>query len=162
MAATRYLVMFRHINPITNRPITNDMSNEYKEDFYLIHDGHPYRNGDAAWESKINALLVDGNDANNVKFDMLFAYGGAEKVPRYSNYPATGNPSGPISGVPNGYPYVIRDTFVRITQTPWFADSTYGSLEKALEKCKTLANMVGLDNIKLIKIVPFDLKIKIV
>lgn len=162
MAATRYMVMFRYVNPTTNKILTNDMSNEYKEDFYLIHDGHPYRNGDSTWENKINNLLIQGNDGDNVKYDMLFAYAGAEKVPKYTSYPANGNPSGPVSGVPGGYPYVVKDKFVRITQTPWFQDAIYGSLEMALEKCKTLANMIGLDNVKLIKIVPFDLKIKIV
>ena len=45
--------------------------------------------------------------------------------------------------------------------SPWFVHATYGSLEAALEKAKTLVDMLGIENIKLIKVVPFDQFIKI-
>ena len=59
------------------------------------------------------------------------------------------------------YPYVIKDTYKRIQMTPWFIHATYSSLESALEKAKMLVEMIGLNNVKLIKIVPFDQFIKI-
>lgn len=59
------------------------------------------------------------------------------------------------------YPYVIKDTYKRIPMTPWFVHATYGSLEAALEKAKILVDIIGLDNIKLIKLVPFDQFVKI-
>ena len=59
------------------------------------------------------------------------------------------------------YPYVIKDTYKRIQMTPWFIHATYSSLESALEKAKMLIEMIGLNNVKLIKIVPFDQFIKI-
>lgn len=162
MAATKYMVMFRYINPSTNQPITNDLSNEYKEEFHILFDAHPYRQGDAKWEEKIDEMIMYGNNASNPKYDMLFVYGGTKKIPKYSSYPLNGEPSGIISGVPNGYPYVVKDVYTRVTMTPWFHDSSYGSLNAAIEKAKKLVDMIGLNNVKLIKVVPFDQHIKIV
>lgn len=59
------------------------------------------------------------------------------------------------------YPYVIYDTYERIEQSPWFILSTHGSLTSALEKAKAVVKAVGLNNVKLIKIVPTDQFIKI-
>ena len=59
------------------------------------------------------------------------------------------------------YPYLIKDTYKRIELDPWFINGTYSSLESALEKCRILVNMIGIDNVKLIKIVPFDQFIRI-
>lgn len=61
----------------------------------------------------------------------------------------------------NTNPYMIKDTYKRIQLSPWFVNSTYGSLESALERVKLLVDMIGLDNVKLVKIVPFDQFIKI-
>lgn len=58
-------------------------------------------------------------------------------------------------------PYLIKDTYKRIQLSPWFVNSTYGSLEAALEKAKILVDMVGISNVKLVKIVPFDQFVKI-
>lgn len=162
MAATKYMVMFRYINPITNQAITNDMGNEYKEEFHLIHDEHPFRKGDEAWEKKIDAMVMEGNDASNPKYNMLFVFGGTKKIPKYKNYPIDGEPYGIVTGIKTGYPYVVKDVYKRVTMSPWFHDSTYGSLTAALEKVKTMVDMIGLDNVKLIKVVPFDQKIKII
>lgn len=59
------------------------------------------------------------------------------------------------------YPYVIKDTYKRIQMSPWFVHATYSSLEAALERAKILVDMIGLDNVKLIKVVPFDQFVKI-
>ena len=59
------------------------------------------------------------------------------------------------------YPYLIIDTYKSIPMSPWFVHATYGSLEAALTKAKSLVEMLGIENIKLIKIVPFDQFIKI-
>lgn len=59
------------------------------------------------------------------------------------------------------YPYVIKDTYKRILMSPWFVHATYGSLEAALEKAKILVDMIGIENVKLIKLVPFDQFVKI-
>ena len=59
------------------------------------------------------------------------------------------------------YPYVIKDTYKRIQMSPWFVHATYSSLEAALERAKLLVDMIGLDNVKLIKVVPFDQFVKI-
>ena len=59
------------------------------------------------------------------------------------------------------YPYVIKDTYRRIQMSPWFVHATYSSLESALERAKLLVDMIGLENVKLIKLVPFDQFVKI-
>lgn len=59
------------------------------------------------------------------------------------------------------YPYLVIDTYKAIPMSPWFVHATYGSLEAALTKAKVLVEMLGIENIKLIKIVPFDQFIKI-
>jgi len=61
----------------------------------------------------------------------------------------------------NSYPYLIKDTYKRIQLSPWFVNCTTCSLDAALEKAKILVDMVGLDNVKLIKIVPFGQFVKI-
>lgn len=59
------------------------------------------------------------------------------------------------------YPYMIADTYERIEQSPWFVLSTEGSLTSAIEKVKTVVKSVGIDNVKLIKVVPTEQFIKI-
>lgn len=59
------------------------------------------------------------------------------------------------------YPYMICDTYERIEQSPWFILSTHASLNSALEKAKAVVKSVGLDNVKVIKVVPTDQFIKI-
>lgn len=58
-------------------------------------------------------------------------------------------------------PYLIKDTYKRIQLSPWFVNATYGSLTAALERAKKLVDMIGIDNVKVTKIVPFDQSIKI-
>ena len=59
------------------------------------------------------------------------------------------------------YPYTICDTYERIEQSPWFILSTHGSLTSALEKAKAVVKSVGVNNVKLIKVVPTEQFIKI-
>ena len=61
----------------------------------------------------------------------------------------------------NDYPYLIKDTYKRIQLSPWFVNCTTCSLESAITKAKILVDMIGLDNVKLIKIVPFGQFVKI-
>lgn len=61
----------------------------------------------------------------------------------------------------NSYPYLIKDTYKRIQLSPWFVNCTTTSLDVAIAKAKILVDMVGLDNVKLIKLVPFGQFVKI-
>lgn len=58
-------------------------------------------------------------------------------------------------------PYLIKDTYKRIQLSPWFVNYTCGSLEAALNKARVLVDMLGIENVKLIKVVPFDQFVKI-
>lgn len=59
------------------------------------------------------------------------------------------------------YPYIIADTYEKIEQSPWFVLSTHSSLNSALEKVKPVVKALGLENVKLIKVVPTDQCVKI-
>lgn len=59
------------------------------------------------------------------------------------------------------YPYLIKDTYVRIKLSPWFVNSTCGSLEAAIQKARQLIGMIGKENVKVIKLVAIDQFIKI-
>lgn len=58
-------------------------------------------------------------------------------------------------------PYVIHDVYEKVAQEPWFPYCTEHSLEKALEKAKALVDKIGLENVKLVKVVPTDQFLKI-
>jgi hypothetical protein len=58
-------------------------------------------------------------------------------------------------------PYLIKDNYKKIPLSPWILHSVHNSLESGLEKARVLASMVGIDNVKLIKTVPFDQFVKI-
>jgi hypothetical protein len=58
-------------------------------------------------------------------------------------------------------PYLIKDTYKRIKLSPWFVNYTCGSLEAAIDKARVLVDMLGIENVKVIKTVPFDQFVKI-
>ena len=53
-------------------------------------------------------------------------------------------------------PYYIKDTYEKINLSPWIQHSVHNSLESALTSARKLVSMIGIDNVKLIKYVPFD------
>ena len=53
-------------------------------------------------------------------------------------------------------PYYIKDTYQKINLSPWIQHSVHNSLESALTSARKLVSMIGIDNVKLIKYVPFD------
>ena len=76
-----------------------------------------------------------------------------ENITRYA-IPAHYEPSGKA-------PYLIKDNYKKIPLSPWILHSVHNSLESGLEKARVLVSMIGIDNVKLIKTVPFDQFIKI-
>jgi hypothetical protein len=58
-------------------------------------------------------------------------------------------------------PYLIKDNYKKIPLSPWILHSVHNSLESGLEKARTLVSMIGIDNVKLVKTVPFDQFVKI-
>lgn len=58
-------------------------------------------------------------------------------------------------------PYLIKDNYKKIPLSPWILHSVHNSLESGLEKAKEIVSMIGIDNVKLIKTVPFDQFVKI-
>ena len=338
MAATHYQIFYRYVSPDTNVPITNDLSNEYKETLEIVHQKHKLYNGTTSEqleaEQDLNNMIIEQTTpATCSKYDMMFAFNGAKKyyhrnwkngrwtdeitaIPdgivtlkeyggdqilheyrtgannafkineynetttplpkravtadnydfkdtktgtyyKYSGYIVPGNApkvflanawtkelpdvvtkptddeiraiegypgvnptyvkfermdnggrltikpgeyeieNGDISvsslgnfdklrtenivqlRIDNGlyvdrikpesyalqndcaYPYVVKDSYSRIPMSPWIKGSTHGSLEAAVEKCRILVGMIGMENIKLVKIVDIRQKIRI-
>lgn len=144
MADTKYQILYRFVNPNTNKPIVNDMDNTYKETFKFYTDANPPDS-----DSTLEDVIASENAASNNKYDMLFVYGGTKKYK-------------PEHVDEHQYPYAIKDYYIRVPMAPWCAGGVYPSLESALQKCRVLADMMGgVDNIKLIKLVPFDQKVRI-
>ena len=61
----------------------------------------------------------------------------------------------------NKWPYMIIDTYERVWFSPWFSVKVCGSLTDAIEKAKTLVQAIGIENIKIIKLVDIDQFVKI-
>lgn len=244
MAATKYQIFFRYINPRTGIAITNDLSHDYVETVEIIHQKHKLYAGNATEqleaEQERDDMLVNGNSPTLCdKYDMIFAFGGAKKYYHKSWVNAeTAQADGKSKGyyeediqAPDGlvktesasseveadensitfkveaagnkasdeeteaisnledlcaaanesqgtstakqdityslvnsssYPYVVKDYYIRIPMSPWIKGSCYGSLEAAIEKCKTLVSAIGIANVKLVKLVAIRQKIKIV
>lgn len=156
MAATQYMILYRSINPNTNLPITNDPINEYEPvlEFYNAHHkmyAGSQQQQDEAFDEQ-QEIIMTASDVNNPKFDMFFAYDGTKKVKHWGI-----NKSDKHSEEP----YAIMDTYKRIPLSPWFTNCVTGSLDTALEKAKKLVGMIGIDNVKVIKLVSFDQFLKI-
>lgn len=111
-------------------------------------------------------IAIGGNNMQNISFHGKTYYGQETADNLYASVTIT---QSQISTklIPGHYedtteyPYLIIDTYKSIPMSPWFVHATYGSLEAALTKAKALVEMLGIENIKLIKIVPFDQFIKI-
>lgn len=58
-------------------------------------------------------------------------------------------------------PYMIKDTYARIEDSPWMVNCITGSLTAALEKAKKIADVLGMENVKIVKLVEVDQFIKI-
>lgn len=143
MAATKYQVMCRYFNTSTNNPITNNSETEYDKTFgfYTVDKS-----------DTISEYMIEGNSPENVKTDMLFAYAGTKIV-----YPDTPE----YYSTDYKMPFMIVDQYERVMFSPWFVNYTTGSLTSAVEKAKQLVNAIGMTNVKMIKVVPFDQFIKI-
>lgn len=145
MAAVKYQILARYYNTNTNNAITNDSSNEYEKEFIF---------STVDISDQITDKIIEGNSPENTKTDMLFSYAGTKIIypdeDKRDYYDSTFK-----------FPYMIIDTYERVSFSPWFVVHTCGSLEAALEKAKMIVNHIGINNVKLIKIVPFDQKIKI-
>lgn len=173
MAATKYQVFYRYINKATGNPITNSTETDYEETLEFYTDEHKINTGTdeekAEEEERQQQIIIDGNSANNSKMDMVFVYGGTKKI-YHKKYlgqnkwkEQTGIPDGIAEkNVPGGYPYLIKDTYIRVPMSPWQKGPVYGSLQAALAKCESLALAIGIENVKLVKLVPYGQKLTIV
>ncbi len=71
MATTKYQVLARYYNTHTNNAVTNDSGNAYQKTFQFYTEDS---------SSQIAEIIMEGNNPQNVKNDMLFAYAGTKKV----------------------------------------------------------------------------------
>lgn len=153
MAATKYMLLYRFINEDTNQPITNDPDLEYKPvcEFYTSH--HKLYQGnqnqqDEAYQAQQDMLF---NAMDSTSTNMFFAYDCTKKIKHKG-----------VDGQPHSEePYLIKDEYKRIDGSPWLTHSVCGSLTAAIERAKTLCGKLGIENVKLIKVVAYDQSLKI-
>lgn len=153
MAATQYMIMYRLFNEDINQPITNDPSLTYEPvcEFYTQH--HKLYSGsevqkDEAYQAQQELLLnAMSSDATN----MFFAFDGTKKFKHVG-----------VDGSEHlEDPYMVKDTYKRINGSPWLTHCVCSSLDAALIKAKTLCGMIGMENVKVIKVVAYDQSLKI-
>ena len=96
------------------------------------------------------ATVFGQPNANNLYSNVNLAYTDIEQISIPGHYEDQ-----------MGSPYLIMDTYKRIQLSPWFVNCTCSSLESALTKAKSLVEVIGMSNVKIIKVVPFDQFIKI-
>lgn len=53
-------------------------------------------------------------------------------------------------------PYCVHDVYNKVMQEPWFQYSIRGSFQASLEDARMLIDKIGLENVKMIKLVPTD------
>lgn len=148
MAATRYVILYRFINGDTNQPITNDPGLTYEPvcEFYTschkLYKGNATQQDEAYQEQQDVLLGAMDSDAAN----MFFAYDGTRKI----KHPG-------IDGkLHNEKAYLIKDEYKRINGSPWLTHCVCSSLTAALDKAKVLCSMIGIENVKLLKMVSYD------
>lgn len=112
-------------------------------------------------------VAIGGNNMTNISYGTgASGYGQTNRNNLYSKVTITRDQI-ETTQIPGHYadvldaPYLIIDTYKRIQLSPWFINCTCGSLDAALAKARILSDMIGIDNVKLIKVVPFDQFIKI-
>lgn len=155
MAATRYEVLYRYYNVDMKMPITNVVNEEWcscfdnKEGNGICKETFEFcTKADPVQERKIQDLLIYGNNASNPKFNMFFIYRNREM--KYSNANT------------NALPYALMDSLERIPVAPWFVHSSHASLNSAMAKMRSLANLIGHENVKIGKVVSLEQYIEIV
>lgn len=164
MSATKYQVLVRYFNTNTNNAVTNNPNSEYVKElaFYTTDKSEI-----------ITEKIIEGNSPTNIKTDMLFAYNGTHII-----YPDKNNKQ-QLEKISNDftkvnfdatddyysakfrYPYAIIDQYKRVMFSPWFSVHTCGSLNSALEKAKQMVNSIGINNVKIIKVVAIDEFVKV-
>lgn len=148
MAATQYMILYRLFNEDINQPITNDPSLTYNPVCEFYTQCHKLYNGsekqkDEAYQEQQEMLL---NAMNSSATNMFFVFDGAKKI-RHKG----------VNGEEHTEDaYLIKDTYKRINGSPWLTHCVCASLEAALTKAKTLCSMIGIENVKLIKVVAYD------
>lgn len=163
MATTQYQVLYRYFNTDMNRCITNLTKEEWtsatdtkvsnSKEVFEFYTGKSSEDQPMTEQQKfaetqrLQNLIIEGNKATNPKFDMFFIYDGRNVI--YSNK--------------NGdFPYVLADHMKRILVSPWFVSSTHGSLEAAMTRAKALIKKIGVDNVRVGKVIPLEQYIEIV
>lgn len=110
--------------------------------------------------------IVDRSSLNSDLYNMLFVYRGTKKV--FSNIttfvneiPAYGNPQAPpATPERKSYLEVNMDTFDVISNNNiWATYSSHGSIEAAKKAAAKLIESLGIDNVRVVKIVPLDTKL---
>lgn len=101
-------------------------------------------------DTELYQTVIDESYASNPKWDMVFLYDGITFAKAES------------AGSQKQIPEVYYERMKRVKLDPWFLYSTHGSLLAAMEKARTLVNILGKNGVKIGKVVPLEQYIEIV
>lgn len=177
MAQVQYQIFCRYYNEKVNKAATNKTEVKFvsaeinpkheesipgvencyvrPEDGFYNDSYGQLRKAALAFDTKLYQIVIDETNANNPKYDMVFAYDGIATI--------TGEPKkNPPMGDRSVQPTVYYERMKRIESDPWFLYATYSSLLVAMEKVSELVNLIGKENVIVGKIVPLDQYVDIV
>lgn len=164
MAATKYQILYRYINPNSKTLITNSTPEEYVESFELYHDKHLIEIGTSEEKIKYaqirDNLLIEGNNTSNPKYDMLFKYSGTKRklkriwVPEVEGYVVRDraqverkiSPYGNYSG---DFVYVggYNEQSAKVVMHPRVIESLFKNGDAFCNSPATPSNSTGLHNL---------------
>lgn len=109
------------------------------------------RLSDGADPTQFYSVMKYDNWSNEITSGKLFCTKVQLLTDHLKKYPIPGHWESTTNPV-----YYIQDTYKKLSQEPWFIYSTEHSLTQALDKCRNLVEKIGIENVKLIKVVPTD------
>lgn len=168
MAQVQYMVMYRYMHPVANKPVTNKQK-DYK-DFSI--DAASSTTGTVTTvtpESKFKVADLGINPSTGITYtveeyaaarnyttdkvyDMLFVFTNVGVAVKNL---VVGTSTAAVTHK------ISVDKFVQVNGDPWFIASVSGSLESAMATAKRLVMKIGISNVKVVKQVPLELQIEI-
>ena len=144
----KYEIFCRCLHPTTGKVVTNATNQKYENLKYI--------KGYAETEAAIQANdVIQENSPSNEKYNMLFMYNGVKTINNNINKRIYYSTDGRCTLTIND------DDFIQMNADPWILYASRLSLESATRIAKELVKKIGLENVKVTKMVPLKTLIDI-
>lgn len=156
---TRYLELLQHINDDDGKVVLENVTIRS----YDSGTTAQLKKAAKQLDMEMYQTVIDETYASNPKYDMIFMYDGIGNVvfPGYNGV-ASQVDKNPPSNDTKIAPEVYYERMKRIKLDPWFLHSTYHSLRAVMNRAEELVNILGVDGVKIGKVVALDQYIEIV